>query len=344
MFFAKPITAYQPSNLLFSSILLTILLLLPTSTNSISFRFPRFEIDNINMVYEGDAAQCDGAIRLNRNDFLCRVGRATYFENVRIWDPSTHQLADFTTRFSFAIDTLRSPSYGHGLAFFLASSDTQIPPNSAGGFLGLFNTTTLEYPTNTQILGVEFDSFPNNDWDPPVEHVGIILNSLSSPAFVPWNAGFHSSDVGNAWIGYNASTKMLHVGLTYDHSPGNYNVTYNIDLREILPEWVKIGFSAATGKNTESHLLHSWEFNSTLEGTRPNSRLDQTQTIPTVDSTGSSNQNPKIKWLVGGFIFVGALLITALILIFWLAWRSDSNGTAGETGETTSHTRTTNYL
>lgn len=33
---------------------------------------------------------------------------------------------------------------------------------------------------------------------------------------------------------------------------------------KVLPEWVTVEFSAATGRNTERHLLKSWEFTSIL--------------------------------------------------------------------------------
>lgn len=46
-------------------------------------------------------------------------------------------------------------------------------------------------------------------------------------------------------------------------------LSYQIDLREVLPEWVMIGFSAGTGQSVESHTLHSWEFDSSLEREDP---------------------------------------------------------------------------
>ncbi|KAK7818566.1 l-type lectin-domain containing receptor kinase ix.1 [Quercus suber] len=99
---------------------------------------------------------------MNKVNFLCRVGWATYFERVPLWDYSENLSADFTAR---------SPNYGHGLAFFLAPVGLEIPPNSVGGFLGLFNTTNSDSSQN-QIVHVEFDSFVNQEWDPTVQHLG----------------------------------------------------------------------------------------------------------------------------------------------------------------------------
>lgn len=44
------------------------------------------------------------------------------------------------------------------------------------------------------------------------------------------------------------------------------SLTLNVDLRKVLPEWVAVGFSAATGAYTlENHVIKSWEFNSVLD-------------------------------------------------------------------------------
>ncbi|KAK8280101.1 hypothetical protein V6Z12_D09G154200, partial [Gossypium hirsutum] len=142
-------------------------------------------------------------------EYVCRVGWATYTEPIRIWDSSTLPLADFTAHFSFTINTRNVSNYGNGFAFFLAPVDYQIPPNSAGGYLGLLNSSTGAGTSRTQIITVEFDSYSNGDWDPPTEHVGINNNSLASAVYVPWNAGSNSGKLANAWITYNATTKNL---------------------------------------------------------------------------------------------------------------------------------------
>ncbi|XWS41681.1 hypothetical protein CRYUN_Cryun17cG0103400 [Craigia yunnanensis] len=96
-----------------------------------------------------------------------------------LWDSSTGRLSDFNTRFSFDI-YLEGSTYGHELAFFLATVGSQIPPNSVGGFLGLFNTTTSDSSQN-QIVLVEFDAFENTEWDQPGVgiHLGINKNSIA---------------------------------------------------------------------------------------------------------------------------------------------------------------------
>ncbi|KAL4298352.1 hypothetical protein GQ457_12G012630 [Hibiscus cannabinus] len=75
-------------------------------------------------------------------------------------------LADFTSQFSFTINTRNVTVYGNGFAFFLAPVGYQIPPNSAGGYLGLLNSSTMAGSFPTQVVSVEFDSYFNEDWDP----------------------------------------------------------------------------------------------------------------------------------------------------------------------------------
>ncbi|KAL3583370.1 hypothetical protein D5086_014431 [Populus alba] len=218
------------------------------------------------MYYQGDAVPFGGHIEFNLVDYINRVGWATYPERVRLWDSSSGQLSDFTSHFSFTINTLGSPRYGHGIAFFLAPVGFQIPPNSAGGFLGLFNTTTMKSP-QSQIVSVEFDSFSNDGWDPEVGHVGINNNSISSAVYTPWNASFHSGDTAEAWITYNSTDRNLSVFWNYQTTSDpreNSSLFYIIDLSKFLPEWVTVGFSAATGSYVEQQRLLSWEFNSSL--------------------------------------------------------------------------------
>ncbi|KAF2283868.1 hypothetical protein GH714_016668 [Hevea brasiliensis] len=237
---------------------------------SVHFNIPRFGPEVNIVLYHGDAAPSSGGVveLISKYDYTCRVGWAVYAERIMLWDSTTGKLSDFTSHFSFNIDTRGASKYGHGLAFFLGPVGFEIPPNSASGFLGLFNTSTMDSSQN-QIVMVEFDSFPNEQWDPKplVEHVGINNNSLASAVHTAWNASFHSGDTADVWVTYNAKTKNLSVFWTYKKTSNpqeNTSLFYIIDLKEVLPEWVTIGFSAATGQYGERHQLQSWEFNSSL--------------------------------------------------------------------------------
>ncbi|CAK7339759.1 unnamed protein product [Dovyalis caffra] len=246
------------------------------------------------------------SIEFNMVNYINRVGWATYPERVRLWDSSSGKVSDFTSHFTFTIDTLGAPNYGHGLAFFLAPVGFEIPLNSAGGFLGLFNTTTMESSQN-QIVSVEFDSYPNPEWDPLVEHVGINNNSIASAVHTPWNASFHSGDTAEAWITYNSTKRNLSVFWTYQttlNPQENSSLFHIIDLSKFLPEWVTVGFSAATGQNMERHRLLSWEFNSTLNVN---------------DTNGKSSKKSKI--IVGASVSVIVLVAGAITLSVILSRR-----------------------
>ncbi|KAL3726337.1 hypothetical protein ACJRO7_031256 [Eucalyptus globulus] len=268
---------------------------------SLSFSISRFNPQATDIIYEGDARPNVGTI-----DFTS----ATYF---------FHRLTDFSTRFSFTIDTENQSEYGAGFAFFLAPVGYQIPVNSNGGFLGLFNTTYSNSSSN-QIIAVEFDTFTNPEWDPPYDHVGININSIASAVTTHWNATFHSADTADAWIAYNSTTKNLSVSWSYRTTPNpheNTSISYQIDLTTVLPEEVMIGFSAATDYYTERHQLESWSFSSNLEVT---------------EKQGNTNRT---KLVVGvavplGFLLCGVVAISAIL------WRRKSRSKGSEMANLTS--------
>ncbi|KAK1369496.1 hypothetical protein POM88_035588 [Heracleum sosnowskyi] len=129
--------------------------------------------------------------------------------------------------------------------------DARIPPKSAGGFLGLYNTSNSDSSAN-QSVSVEFDSYPNPEWDPPYEHAGININSISSSVSTSWNASLHSGDIADVWIVYNASITTLSVSWACNENPSfrkNPTLSYQVDLTEFLPEIASTGFSSATGED-----------------------------------------------------------------------------------------------
>nr|GEW49341.1 retrotransposon protein, putative, Ty1-copia subclass [Tanacetum cinerariifolium] len=172
-----------------------------------------FEINNFTtsatniVLLLGDAIYSDGTIEFNKvdNHKYC-VGHAIYADAVQIWDSRSGKLSDFTSHFSFIIDTLGNSTYCCGFTFFIRHAGDEIIPNSGGTFLGLFNTSSRD-DYDSQIIHVEFDS-TSNTWDPPSEHVAINKNSLRSVNYTAWNASLHSGDPAEAWIFYNATTQM----------------------------------------------------------------------------------------------------------------------------------------
>ncbi|GJW96508.1 zinc finger, CCHC-type containing protein [Tanacetum coccineum] len=144
----------------------------------------------------GDAEPSFGVIQLNRVDWQMRVDHATYADPVHIWDRKSGKLSDFSTHFTFTVDTEGRSSYLDGFSFFLAPVGFQIPPNSAGAFLD------------------------------------------------------------------------------------NNSLSYNADLRQVLPEWVTIGFSGTTGVAIERHIIQYWEKHSSVCYRQRKHALESLDTIP----------------------------------------------------------------
>ncbi|XP_018809540.2 L-type lectin-domain containing receptor kinase IX.1-like [Juglans regia] len=253
------------------------LLLLPCA-NSVFFNLTSFQSNMDNMItFEKDAFMARGVLEVTKNqldDSLNgSVGRASYAEPVRLWDAKTGELTDFITHFSFVIDALNKSMYGAGLSFFIAPLESRIPSNSSGGLLGLFSPESVSKPSLNKIVAVEFDSF-RDSWDPSDDHVGININSIISKTTVSWSSSIKNGSTANAWVSYNSTTQNLSVFLTYADNPifgGNSSLSYVVDLRTILPEWVRVGFSAATGDQfVEIHQVRSWSFNSSLKADNGN--------------------------------------------------------------------------
>ncbi|QCD81950.1 hypothetical protein DEO72_LG2g2282 [Vigna unguiculata] len=199
------------------------------------------------------------------------VGRAVYIPPVRLWDKSTGKVADFETVFTFVVDSAGSQIHADGLSFFIIpfDADPSIPKNSSGGYLGLFTPETAFNVDKNQIVAIEFDSF-GNDWDPkPVAiapHIGVDINSLESVETIDWPINAVPEGlIGEASIRYDSEKKELHVAVGYGTQPPTIvQLSETIDLSGVLPEWVRIGFSGATGDSVETHDILSWTFGSRI--------------------------------------------------------------------------------
>ncbi|KAK4261439.1 hypothetical protein QN277_004435 [Acacia crassicarpa] len=272
--------------------------------NSLYVQKSGFASNDADILYMGSAGSLGGSVRFNLNHkYTCQVGWAIYARRVKLWDSSTGHITDFTSHHTFTIDTQGKTIYGHGLCFFLAPFGFEIPPNSATGFLGLFNTTT-SLSSQSQIVHVEFDSYPNSEWGETTEHVGINYKSVVSSVSTFWNASLHSDDAADVWITYNSASKNLSVTWKYQSTQSpqeNNTLSYLIDLSKALPEWVTVGFSGATGSVGELHTLLSWEFNSTLDDTEQGK--NKTTLIVVLGTVLGS-----IVLIVGGAIVAYALL------------------------------------
>ncbi|KAL7199732.1 hypothetical protein ACSBR2_021940 [Camellia fascicularis] len=279
------------------------LFLLVPCTAQISFNFTSFNRDINHINCTGDAKSSDPVIQLTlilNKPMTESTGRATYFKPMHLWDKATGALADFNTHFSFVINSLNQTPYADGMAFFFASVGFPIPSVQEGR--------------------VEFDTFINNEWDPPFEHVGININSLVSVQNVTWRCQIPSGKMNQASIHYNSSSRNLSVAFT---SFPNENTTimrelyHIVDLRKHLPKWITFGFSAATGTIVETHTLHSWSFNSNIQ-------IDPNwEPVPAF-----ANQNRKIinkRWVLVGSIGGVCVLIGGLGFLWFCLKKKKKN-------------------
>ncbi|MED6148611.1 hypothetical protein PIB30_054739 [Stylosanthes scabra] len=273
----------MPTNPLLSSItiFLVLLNLASASKDSLSFSYNGIdEDDKTDLIFQGDAQMVPVDVVQLTNDDQNSVGRVLYSTEMHLWEKSSaHKLANFETHFSISL-AQGSGTPADGLAFFLAPVDTTIPPGAVGngGLLGLFGPNNAINPTAFQVVAVEFDTYTNDQWDPGYVHIGIDVNSIQSVNTVSWDR--REGEILNVVVTYTASTQTLAVVASYRDGQ-KYQLSSKIDLGEVLPEYVRVGFSAATGGEFQLHTLHSWSFTSALDRNITNNNHN-TMVMPTI--------------------------------------------------------------
>ncbi|PQQ06275.1 L-type lectin-domain containing receptor kinase IX.1-like [Prunus yedoensis var. nudiflora] len=253
-------------------LLLLLLFHLAPCATSLNFSFPTFPNGINTLSLEGDAFVYGDFLQLTKSAVRAEkdysVGRATYSQPFLLRDNATGKLADFTTTFTFTIDSQNKLDYSDGFAFFLAPNGSALNTTQGRGpSLGLptinpeKNESTNLYP----FVAVEFDIFHNDVTsveDPAGDHVGIDVNSVKSKVTKAWNGSITDGRVNSASIRYDSGSKHLSVTFTtYENGVwvGRY-LDYMVDVNEILQGWVIVGFSAATGSWTALHRINSWSF------------------------------------------------------------------------------------
>lgn len=322
----------------------TFFTLIIPSASGLSFNFTSFIVGDRNISYEQDAYPAEGAVQLTKNlrnaNMSLIFGRATYYKPMQLWDKASGNLTDFTTHFSFSIDSQGRRAYGDGLAFFLAPEGSKLPPNlSQGRSLGLTRNDQQLNTTDNHFVAVEFDIYKNY-FDPPGEHVGIDINSMQSVNNITWLCNISGGIKTDAWISYNSSTHNLSVAFTgYRNNTVEMQfLSQIVSLRDYLPERVSFGFSASTGSASALHTLYSWDFSSSLEiddnVTNPidpdTNTLDPAAASP---PNGGSRRNRKKNrtglavglGVGGGAIVVGAALV-GFVIKFMCGHEEDEEG------------------
>ncbi|KAJ7946802.1 Receptor lectin kinase [Quillaja saponaria] len=270
----------------FLMILIFFLLIIPFSAYSLTFNFTSFDTNDKNITYE-KAYPAGNVIQLVTNQ-QNRASRATYHQSMQLWDNTTRNLTDFTTHFSFVIDSRGSSSYGDGMAFFLVPPYSKIPNvnYAKGRDLGL---TNYDQPLPMHLL----------QW---------------------------TGKLNEAWISYNSSTHNLSVVFTgYRNNIVEHQHLFAIiDLRHYLPDRVDFGFSAATGSESAIYSVRSWDFSSTLEVI---DNLTDTQNpvagapIPPVPNMAPNKRRKNIVGRQVGLGAGGIVLAGGLVLICFSLWK-----------------------
>ncbi|XP_059654637.1 L-type lectin-domain containing receptor kinase IX.1-like [Cornus florida] len=283
----------------------------------LSFNITSFTPSNSDITYER-AYPANNVIQLtaNQRDLpynFSSIGRATYAKPLQLWDNASRNLIDFTTNFTFVINSQNRTSCSDGIAFFLAPSGSKIPDNATnGGGLGLTSDFQLLNSSDNPFVAVEFDIY-QNQWDPAHQHVGIDINSMVSVTNMTWwgiKTNIYEGNINGASISYSSASKNLTVVFTgfRNSDPFEEMLQYTVDLRDYLPEWVTIGFSAATGNKSAIHTINSWNFSSTDPGviTRNSNPYPKSSKSHTVFVVGLA---------IGGGALVG--ILSVVLIISW---------------------------
>ncbi|KAK2383423.1 L-type lectin-domain containing receptor kinase IX.1 [Trifolium repens] len=210
---------------------------------------------------------------------------------------------------------------------------TKKPNATKGGSMGLtLDDQALNSTQTNPFVAVEFDIY-QNPWDPPLEHAGIDINSMISVANLTWLADIKEGKLNEAWINYNASSLNLSVIFTGFNNDTSTTVIQHlssiVDLRLYLPEFVTVGFSAATGNATAIHSISSWDFSSTLESQQDNNKTN----IEDPNIAPSSKKKKSKAGLAVGLGIGGFVLIAVFGLISFYLWKKLKKGKEEEDGD-----------
>lgn len=163
--------------------------------------------------------------------------------------------------------------HGDGFGFMFS------PDNSTEGTtmasMCMIDSRTDGYASN-HLFAVEFDTYQNPQYnDSSNNHVGVNVLSMTSKAFYNLCGGelvncsyFVNNGDFTAWIDYDGATQTLEVRLANVSTlkgvvrPSNPLIqVLHLDLREVLTDYMYVGFSGSIGNN-EVHEIKSWSFES----------------------------------------------------------------------------------
>ncbi|KAJ8618397.1 hypothetical protein MRB53_014583 [Persea americana] len=245
-----------------------------TQVSSLNFNYSNFDQARDRKDFDlanGDSNIYKDALQITRDTRQSSLanssGRILYKERFKLWRDNRSVVASFNSTFKLNISPesgVPGP-VGEGLAFIITGNRT-LPNNSSGQWLGIVNEQTNGSSQN-QIVAIEFDTRKSYSEDVDSNHIGLDVNSVYSIFQYPleeWNVSISSGKDVNVNVKYDAPSKSLSIDLSMVVNEGNTNstpvITMPIDLSRYLPEDVYVGFSGATGNQTQLNCVRSWTF------------------------------------------------------------------------------------
>ncbi|KAK6916277.1 Legume lectin domain [Dillenia turbinata] len=263
---------------------------------SISFNFSDFggtrklNFSNDKFVTSNGVLQLAGSDQTNQS-----TGTVFYPDDIPFHDHFSGKTADFSTHFSFNLSVLDSADEGDGFSFFIAPSVLKFPNNDSGGCPFVASNCSDLNGLGNQIVLVEFDTYTDDG--------SSNASSTQNGTSMTWSTKLENGSIAKVWISYNSQTENLSLFFTYLENPffdGNSSFSQSINLSQVLPDWVTVGFSSSNVLSTEKLSILSWEFNST--------------DIKPGDG-GKSSVVILVAFVVGGFLLAGVVVGA---LVFYL--------------------------
>ncbi|XP_021277620.1 L-type lectin-domain containing receptor kinase IX.1-like [Herrania umbratica] len=234
----------------------------------LTFSFPSFDpssCTNGSLICMGSVTGGNGYLSLTpepksnssvSGSVLEQVGRVLFHHPVLAWP------ASISTTFTVRISPF--PNYnvsGDGMAFVIAQDNSSSPPSSVGSYLGIMDPSTQGGIVRQ--LAVELDTY-KNEWDPDENHIGIdtisIITPVAAKSLNSTGIDLKSGREIKVKIDYHGWKKRLEVSIAYSGDKLVSVLNQSIEMADVVPSSVFIGFTAATGKVPESHQVLDWTF------------------------------------------------------------------------------------
>ncbi|XP_056170786.1 L-type lectin-domain containing receptor kinase IV.1-like [Syzygium oleosum] len=277
------------------------------------FRLANLSLDGIAGVTS------NGLLKLTNNTNQGK-GHAFHPDPVRFKNSPNGSVFSFSTSFVFAIQPQYETLSAHGIVFVVAPQ-RGLPGSLPSQFLGVFNETNVDDPTN-HVFGVELDTILSSEFqDINDNHVGIDLNGLTSANSTV--AGYHadggvfknltliSGKAIQVWVDYDGTEKRIDVTLAPINvqKPQTPLLSLRHDLLSIINQNMYVGFSSSTGVFPTSHYVLGWSFR--VNGEAQALALSQLPKLPRIGKKEMSKAlTIALPWAL---LFVVSMLILSVV-------------------------------